>query len=136
MCWIVGCLPACSSSSQCAPSNTGVEIQTAGPLARLNADGSLDNSFQGVAGSYPSCIAVQADGKILLGGWFSSLNSQTRNYIGRLNSDGTLDAFSPVTDSAVLCLSVQSDTRILAAGRGRVPRRGANPSRGAQGRRS
>jgi len=34
---------------------------------------------------------VQADGKILVGGDFTTLGGQTRNRIGRLNTDGTLD---------------------------------------------
>ena len=37
-------------------------------------------------------LAVQADGKILVGGEFTTLGGQTRNYIGRLNADGTLDS--------------------------------------------
>ena len=41
-------------------------------------------------------LAVQADGKIVVGGFFTTLGGQTRNYIGRLNADGTLDtAFNP-----------------------------------------
>ena len=32
ICWIVGCLPASSSSSQWAPSNTGVDTHTAGSV--------------------------------------------------------------------------------------------------------
>src|SRR5258706_280264 len=33
-------------------------------------------------------LALQADGKILVGGWFTALGGQTRNNIGRLNTDG------------------------------------------------
>ena len=41
-------------------------------------------------------IAVQADGKIIVGGLFTMLGgggtgTTTRNFIGRLNPDGTLD---------------------------------------------
>jgi hypothetical protein len=31
-------------------------------------------------------LAVQADGKILVGGWFTTLGGQTRNLIARLNN--------------------------------------------------
>jgi len=99
-------------------------------LGRLNADGTLDRAFnQGPALVYGHeermlylatvvyCLAVQADGKILLGGNFASLGGQTRNNIGRLNSDGTLDsAFNPGADSLVYSLAVQADGKILAGG--------------------
>ncbi|HLM59846.1 MAG TPA: hypothetical protein VK308_03475, partial [Pyrinomonadaceae bacterium] len=62
-------------------------------IARLNADGTLDNSFN--IGSGPNSqvftIYIQPDGKILLAGFFASINGTTRNRIARLNSDGTLD---------------------------------------------
>ena len=41
-------------------------------------------------------LAVQADGKIVVGGMFTTLGGQPRSYLGRLNSDGTLDTtFNP-----------------------------------------
>jgi hypothetical protein len=36
-------------------------------------------------------ILVQSDGKILVGGSFTSYNGVARNNIVRLNNDGTLD---------------------------------------------
>ena len=68
--------------------------QTRNHLGRLNADGTLDSTFNPGASGL-SCVyslAVQADGKILVGGNFTTLGGQTRNYIGRLNADGTLDS--------------------------------------------
>ena len=72
-------------------------------IGRLNADGSLD-----FAGFNPGAndrrvrhLAVQPDGKILVGGAFTTLGgggtgTTTRNRIGRLNADGSLDAsFNP-----------------------------------------
>jgi hypothetical protein len=60
---------------------------------------------------------VQADGKILVGGEFTTLAGQSRNYIGRLNADGTLDPnFNLGANSNVLCLAVQADGKILAGG--------------------
>jgi uncharacterized delta-60 repeat protein len=62
-------------------------------------------------------MAVQADGKILVGGIFISLGGQPRNYIGRLNADGTLDeGFNPGADNSVSSLAVQADGRILVGG--------------------
>lgn len=56
--------------------------------------GSLDSSFQFATSStvFPSAIAVQADGRVLIGGGFSQVHGQTRNSIARLNPDGSLDA--------------------------------------------
>ena len=36
-------------------------------------------------------IAVQSDGKILIGGGFTTVGGETRNCIARLNTDGSLD---------------------------------------------
>lgn len=59
-------------------------------VGRLNADGTLDSGFNPGAGggSYPpvSSLAVQADGKILVGGSFTTLSGQPRNNVGRLNN--------------------------------------------------
>ena len=64
-------------------------------IARLNADGTIDRSFNvgtGVNfGAYVNAIAVQTDGKILVGGSFFSFNGAARGYLVRLNSDGSLD---------------------------------------------
>ncbi|MEO6336019.1 MAG: delta-60 repeat domain-containing protein, partial [Verrucomicrobiota bacterium] len=55
-------------------------------------------------------VVVQADGKILLGGEFTTLSPNggapvTRNRIARLNPDGTLDtAFNPNSDGTVLTI--------------------------------
>ncbi|HLP77003.1 MAG TPA: hypothetical protein VK327_08795, partial [Candidatus Paceibacterota bacterium] len=72
-------------------------------LARLNADGSLDDGFTaGVRHSNPwlrpsvNSIVVQCDGKILIGGVFTHVNGQPRANIARLNADGSLDlTFNP-----------------------------------------
>jgi hypothetical protein len=42
-------------------------------------------------------LALQTDGKTLIGGRFATLNGQSRRNLARLNSDGTLDdGFNPV----------------------------------------
>ena len=63
-------------------------------------------------------LAVQADGKIVVGGQFTSLGGLPRNCIGRLNADGTLDTpFNPgASGGYVFCLELQADGKILAAG--------------------
>lgn len=55
--------------------------------------GSLDITFNpgsGVAG-FVNSVALSANGQLLLGGQFQSINGQSRNYVARLNSDGSLD---------------------------------------------
>ena len=64
-------------------------------VARLNTDGSVDNTFQnGMAGAngIVTAIALQPDGKVVMGGTFTSVNGVYRNYIARLNTDGSLDS--------------------------------------------
>ncbi|HEU0010326.1 MAG TPA: Calx-beta domain-containing protein [Verrucomicrobiae bacterium] len=60
-------------------------------LNRLNADGSLDPTFQAGAGfeleGYVQAIALQADGKVLIGGGFITVNGVPRIGIARLNND-------------------------------------------------
>jgi len=68
-------------------------------IARLNADGSLDATFDAnITGFGVTAMAVQADGKILIAGSFTEIGGTARTGgIARLNSNGTLDiAFNPV----------------------------------------
>ena len=89
-------------------------------LGRLNADGTLDTTFDPGAGPSDGgvySLALQADGKILVGGWFTTLGGQTRNNVGRLNADGTVDtSFIPGASGDVLALAVQADGEILVGG--------------------
>ena len=70
-------------------------------IARLNADGSLDPTFSlpsSAMGADASVrtVAVQTDGRILVGGYFTNLNSVAMHGIARLNNDGSLDSlFNP-----------------------------------------
>jgi len=74
---------------------TAINAVTRNRFARLNTDGTIDTAFYtnlGTAfgGQVNSCD-VQADGKIIVAGAFTTLNAATRNFIVRLNSDGTED---------------------------------------------
>jgi uncharacterized delta-60 repeat protein len=64
-----------------------------GNVGRFNADGSVDNSFTtAVANSGGiSRILVLPDGKIVIVGFFTTINGFSSNRIGRLNTDGTID---------------------------------------------
>jgi uncharacterized delta-60 repeat protein len=93
-------------------------------LLRLNADGSLDPSFNpGGAGASSTVLAlvVQPDGKVLVGGNFTTYNGSTApKYLLRLNADGALDtSFNPGgagAETGVSALAVQPDGKVLIAG--------------------
>jgi uncharacterized delta-60 repeat protein len=90
-------------------------------VARLLADGSVDDGFD--TGSGPNgtvfALSVQADGKVLIGGAFSTVNGVARNYFARLNADGTIDStfnLSPAPDGIVRDIATQTDGRIIIGG--------------------
>lgn len=111
-------------------------------IARLNADGSNDPTFTigtGFGGEVWS-IESQPDGKIIVGGSFSTFNSESRVRIARLNSDGTLDtSFDPGIgfNGLVYSTATQTDGKIIVGGgfftyqevsRGRICRLNENGS--------
>ncbi|HEV2319606.1 MAG TPA: protein kinase [Verrucomicrobiae bacterium] len=89
-------------------------------LVRLNADGSFDHSFDG--GTYNRAIvalAVQAGGKVLVGGRFTNVSGKRHWGILRLTANGEIDNSFDVgsgPSAAVLGVKVQPDGKILAAG--------------------
>ncbi|MFZ3375663.1 MAG: delta-60 repeat domain-containing protein, partial [Chthoniobacterales bacterium] len=89
-------------------------------IARLDATTGLADSFDPNANSDVRSIALQADGKILVGGGFSGANSiggQPRNRIARLDATtGLADSFDPNANATVLSIAVQADGKILAGG--------------------
>jgi uncharacterized delta-60 repeat protein len=93
-----------------------------GGITRLNADGSLDSSFNtGTGVDYPvRSIALQFDGKVLIGGGFYTVNGTDRPGLARLNSDGSLDtSFDPHREdlgSSVICIAQQPDGKVLIGG--------------------
>jgi uncharacterized repeat protein (TIGR01451 family)/uncharacterized delta-60 repeat protein len=63
-------------------------------LARLNSDSTLDSSFlaTGSGANGPvQTVLVQTDGRVLVGGNFTTMNGVSRNHVARVLSDGTLD---------------------------------------------
>src|SRR5690554_1699600 len=92
-------------------------------IARLNSDGSLDNTFNSGTGTNDEVysLAIQSDGKILVGGYFSTFNGSSRNGIARLNFNGDLDnSFNPGSgtgaSSAVYSIVPLSNSKIIIAG--------------------
>jgi uncharacterized delta-60 repeat protein len=64
-------------------------------LVRLNTDGSIDGNFASPVFDQPNVIfatiLVDAAGKIIIGGTFSTVNGSARPGVARLNANGTLD---------------------------------------------
>jgi uncharacterized delta-60 repeat protein len=86
-------------------------------IARLNADGTLDSTFNPTADKIVYALAAQADGSLLIGGSFDTIGTTTRNHIARLNADGSLDtSFNPNADKPVLSLAVESNGQIVVGG--------------------
>lgn len=97
-------------------------------VARINEDGTLDASFDpglgvtyDIAGDFGYVVssAVLQNGQILVGGGFSEVNGVTRNWMARLNSDGSLDPTFDVGGWAsgwVYSISVQPDGQIIVGG--------------------
>ncbi|MDB6128396.1 MAG: Ig family protein, partial [Verrucomicrobia bacterium] len=86
-------------------------------IARVNTDGSLDSDFNPDTNGRVLAVALQADGKALVGGSFTSIGGVTRNFLARLNADGTLDAsFDPNLNGHVSAIALQADGNILIGG--------------------
>lgn len=90
-------------------------------LGRINANGTLDTSFlSGVVNTSDiSATAIQPDGKILVGGNFTTYNEIPANNIVRLNTDGTVDGtFQPGTgfDYHIYALETHTGNTFFAGG--------------------
>ena len=95
-------------------------------IARLNPDGTLDQSFQPavVSGGQLSpavfyAVTIDAQGRVLVGGDFTAVNGQVRTNLARFNNDGSLDPnFYPAagTDFAVTCLALEPYGKVLVGG--------------------
>lgn len=88
-------------------------------IARLNADGSLDTTFDpgGGTDNVIRDLALQADGKILVAGFFNTYDATPRSNLARINTDGSLDSgFSANTNSTVYAVVPLSSGQILIGG--------------------
>jgi uncharacterized delta-60 repeat protein len=103
--------------------NGGSTTTTRNYIARLNADGSIDSKFDPNANNPIAAVALQSDGKILIGGNFNVIdpNEATTAYarfnLARLNTDGTVDVnFNPNPAGVVDAIAVQSNGQIIIGG--------------------
>lgn len=97
-------------------------------IARLEVNGALDTGFDpgsGINSGQPywgaTALALQPDGKVLVGGHFTTFNGTPKGALVRLNADGSLDpgfgtAAGFVGNSYVYALAVCADGKVLVAG--------------------
>jgi uncharacterized delta-60 repeat protein len=89
-------------------------------VARLNADGSVDATFNTAAFNGDVYkVLQQTDGKVLIGGTFNQIGSSIRGRFARLNTDGSLDGtFNPPggANDFVADLDVQTDGKVVIGG--------------------
>ncbi|WP_264530262.1 T9SS type A sorting domain-containing protein [Flavobacterium sp. N502540] len=94
-------------------------------LEKLNADGTIDPTFDINAGfmgrnGYTSSLALQPDGKILVGGRFDSCDGKNSKSLARLHPDGSYDNTftSPIYDTnpVVNDILVRPNGNILIGG--------------------
>lgn len=109
-------------------------------IARYDADGTLDNTFgtngtvrtpftKGGIDDEATCVALQSDGKIVVGGFSEDASGNYAFAVARYNIDGSLDygfgssgevrtaiSGGNGTNDYAECLAIQSDGKILVGG--------------------
>ncbi len=101
---------------------TEIDVTNYGRIVRFNSDGSIDGTFNASASGFNDqvrAITIQSDGKIIVGGSFTSYNGSPANSIVRIKADGTIDggfSFGSGFDGAVSSFMQQADGKILVSG--------------------
>lgn len=95
---------------------------TVNRIARIMPDGALDTSFITGSGSALNVtnVAIQADGKVIVSGNFSSLNGVAANKIARLLPDGRIDLSFNIGsgfNDDVNAMVLQPDGKIILGGK-------------------
>ena len=92
-------------------------------IVRVLANGYQDPTFlappNSGANDVINAMALQPDGRIIIGGNFTAFNGANRHGIARLNSDGSVDTtFNPGTgaNGQVLSVALQANGQIVIAG--------------------
>ncbi len=91
-----------------------------GPVATFS-DGTLDPDFdanvQALGSATVYAVAVQDDGRIVIGGYFTGVGGVTRKHIARLEANGALDmGFDVDVEDTVYALAIQDDDSIVIGG--------------------
>jgi uncharacterized delta-60 repeat protein len=112
---------------------SAVSAQPHALIARLNANGSLDSTFNCRIGGDVQLrldgLALEPSGKIWIGGRFTNVNGVARLNLARLNPDGTLDESFDLqrivsgTNTAIHRIRIQPDGKVLVSGTWIEPQR-------------
>jgi uncharacterized delta-60 repeat protein len=98
---------------------SGVQFQSRNHVARLLADGSLDTSFNPGTGTNGNvyAVAAQADGKIIIGGDFTTYNNHPVQNIVRTYANGSIDSsYTTTVNGIVYSLELQNDNKLIVGG--------------------
>ena len=88
-------------------------------ILRINTDGTIDTTFNTGVGfnSTVESIDIQSDGKIVVGGGFTTYSGSVATRLARLNDSGSLDTtFNSQASSTVNTVKIQPDGKILVSG--------------------
>lgn len=88
------------------------------PIGPLGGTLTFDNLFnlEDIV-PFVSALAIQDDGKILVGGSFSKINGFSRQSLVRLNSDGTVDpTFQVDIDGSIRIITIDSSNQMIYVG--------------------
>ena len=91
-------------------------------ICRLNANGSVDQTFglgNGINNPAALALALQRDGRIIVGGQFSQIDLTQRFNLARLNTNGSVDlSFDPLNGPSgdVNAIVIQPDGAIIIGG--------------------
>ena len=90
-------------------------------IVRLNTNGTIDTGFNPGSGfnDTPNAVQILSNGKILVGGYFTTYNGNSRNRIVLINSDGSVDTtvtFSSGFNGTVTGLGILAGGVIVAVG--------------------
>ena len=87
------------------------------PTHARAAAGDLETTFAPTPDDGVQCVSVQPDGKLIIGGSFTSISGKPHARVARINTDGSVDnTFNPSVDNVVYCSAVQPDGKILIGG--------------------
>ena len=83
----------------------------------MPANPGFNSNWTAIAAGFNHLLALQADGKIILGATGNPLPGLLGSGLGRLNPDGTVDpTFDPGVYGSIMAISIQVDGRILLGG--------------------
>lgn len=86
-------------------------------LARLQNDGSVDETFAQEVNAEVRDLHLQSNGQVIVAGIFTQIGDSQRRFVGRLNADGTVDSSFDLNPDAEVRNVIQSaDGRIVVGG--------------------